>query len=163
LDIQKLTGKRIVSIHRAADMLCVQVGETISVHTRKDGKREIPEYGIHFQCQWRFVEKGEILLASHDIYNPYDPSLAHDDRWDWDVLGREKGQGSVFDARAREFAAAFLPLRIERIHMADTGDLRMDLEGDVCFDTFISCSTRREYYRFLDHHLNEHTVIFDED
>ena len=126
-------------------------------------KREVTEYGIHFQCQWRFVREGKILLASHDIYNPFDSNLEWNDDWEWDVFGRENEESSVFDVRSKEFANEFLPLEIENIRYTDTRDLHIDFNKGIYFDTFITISTKREFYRFLDFDADKHTVIFDVD
>jgi len=156
-----MINKNLTFLYRATDMLCLRIGDTIIIDSHKGGKEESPEYRIHFQCQWRFVKEGKILLASHDIYNPYDSNLKYDDNWDWDIFGREKSQSSVFDVRSEEFIDEFLPLKIGNIYFEDTCDLHIDFDKGVYFDTFITCSTKREYYRFLDFHTDEHTVIFD--
>lgn len=163
MDEKKLIGKKFTGLYRASDMLCLQIGDTIIIDTYKGDKEESPEYRIHLQCQWRFVKGGEILLASHDIYNPYDDSLKYNDDWDWDVFGRKKEESSVFDVRADEFIKELLPLTITCIYYAETCDLHIDFDKGVYFDTFITCSTKREYYRFLDFHTDKHTVIFDVD
>ena len=150
-------------MYRASDILCLQIGDTIIIDNYKGNKAESPEYRIHFQCQWRFVKGGKILLASHDIYNPYDNSLEYDGNWDWDVFDRKKEECSVFDVRADEFIKELLPLTITSSYFAETCDLHIDFDKDVHFDTFITCSTKREYYRFLDFHADKHTVIFDVD
>ena len=159
---KKLVGKNFTYLYRAADMLCLRIGDTIIIDALEGGKEESPEYRIHFQCQWRFVKEGKILLASHDIYNPYDDSLEYDENWDWGIFGREKAQSSVFDVRSEEFINEFLPLRIGKIYFIDIYDLHIDFDKGVHFDTFITCSTKREYYRILDFHTGRHTVIFDE-
>lgn len=147
MDFRKLINNDLVKLGRAADMLWLNFGD----------------YAIHFQCQWRFVQGGnKILLASHDIYNPYDESLEYDNEWNWDVFGRKKEQCSVFDVRSMEFANDFLPLKINHICYEGTYDLHIVFDKGVIFDTFITVSTRREFYRFLDFCLNQHTVIFDE-
>jgi hypothetical protein len=160
---EKLASKDFTRLYRAADMLCLQIGDTIIVDSRKGGKEESPEYRIHFQCPWRFVEEGNILLASYDIYNPYDSSLEYDADWAWDVFGRENEASSIFDVKSKEFENRFLPLKIENIYLTDICDLHIDFNKGIHFDTFINCSTKREYYRFLDFHTGEHTVIFEVD
>ena len=160
---KKLIGKNFTFLYRVADMLCLRIGETIIIDSHKGGKVESPEYRIHFQCQWRFVKAGKILLASHDIYNPHDNNLEDDDNWDWDVSGRPREQSSVFDVRSEEFINEFLPLKIEAAYFTDTSDLHISFGKGVYFDTFITCSTKHEYYRLLDFHTGEHTVIFDVD
>jgi len=157
---KKLVDKNLTDLYRAADMLCLKIGDTIIIDSHKGNKIESPEYRIHFQCQWRFVKSGEILLASHDIYNPFNSDLEYNDDWDWDIFGRDKDNSSVFDVRSEEFIHRFLPLQIENIYLTDTCDLHIDFNEGIYFDTFITCSTKSEYYRFLDFHTREHIVVF---
>ena len=163
IDIEKkLLGNNLSNLGRSADMLWLSIGKPLVIELKQNKeKREATEYAIHFQCQWRFVKDGKILLASHDIYNLYNNSLQYDDSWDWDVFGREKEQSSIFDVRSSEFKDEFIPLRIENIYFAETSDLHIDLDYGVRFDTFITCSARQEYYRLLDHHTNEHYVVYE--
>jgi len=162
---KNLINKSLRELGRAADMLWLSIGEPIIIDDYyRGGTREVSEYAIHFQCQWRFVKNGEILLASHDIYNPYDKNLEYDDEWDWDVFGREKEKSSLFDVNSAEFNK-LLPLKIIDINCTDTHDLHINFENDIYFDTFITCSRKREYYRFIDFtsDKSKHFVIFDED
>ena len=154
----------LVNLGRAAGMLWLSIGEPRTIEVQSVNgtvKKEVTDYAIHFQCQWRFVKEGKILLASHDIYNPYDKNLEWDDDWDWDVFGREKDQSSIFDVHSKRLINELLPLKIENIYYTDTYDLHIDFDKKICFDTFITISTKREFYRFLDHATREHTVIFD--
>ena len=158
---KKLIHKELRRLGRACDMLWLTIGESVIIETHRGGTREVGEYAIHFQCQWRFVKDHEILLASHDIYNPYDKRLEYDDDWDWDVFGREKELSSIFDVRSKELMQGLFPLKIEHIYLSSTSDLHIDFDKGVYFDTFITTSTKREFYRFLDFHTGEHTLIFD--
>ena len=164
MNFSKVINKDLNKLGRAADMLWLSIGDSLiyEFESNKE-KRKVSEYAIHFQCQWRFVKQGNILLASHDIYNPYDNNLKYDDDWDWDIFDRKKEQSSVFDVRSKELINELLPLKIINIYITDTYDLHIDFIKDIHFDTFITCSTKREYYRFLDFHTDKHTVIFDVD
>ena len=159
---KRLVGKDLTHFMRAADMLCLWIGDTI-IFNYRDGPGESSEYRIHFQCQWRFIKEGKILIASHDIYNPYDQNLEFNKKWKWDLIGRKKEQSSVFDVRREMFIKNFLPLKITNIHFVDTCDLHIDFDKGIYFDTFITCSTKREYYRFMDMNKKEHYVIFEEE
>lgn len=160
---EKLINKDLTELGRAADMLWLAIGKPLVIETDDMKKREVSEYAIHFQCQWRFVKDSEILLASHDIYNPYDIDLSYDDEWDWDVFGRENEKSNIFDVRSKELQRKFLPLKIEKVDLCKTSDLCITFENGICFSTFISCSRKDEYYRFIDFCTDEHTVIFDVD
>lgn len=93
---KKLIGENLVNFGRAMDMLWLSIGNSCIIELSNNKKREVTEYAIHFQCQWRFVNSNEILLASHDIYNPYDITLEYNHDWDWDIFGREKEQSSMY-------------------------------------------------------------------
>ncbi|WP_455715075.1 hypothetical protein, partial [Anaerosporobacter sp.] len=60
--ITKLTGTKLNSITRAADMCCLH----FDVKEEYDNQT----YNLHFQCPWRFtnLSKNQILLPSYDIY-----------------------------------------------------------------------------------------------
>ncbi|MCL2048180.1 MAG: hypothetical protein FWG87_05585 [Defluviitaleaceae bacterium] len=164
MNLKKFTDTSLTNLSRAADMLCLCIGDprTIEIKSPKGTiTKKVSDYAIHFQCQWRFVKGSQILLASHDIYNPYDESLVHEN-WDWDICGREKEQSSVFDVRSKELINEF-PLKIRNIYYADTCDLHIDFDKAIYFETFISDSTKREFYRAIDNITREHTVVFDVD
>lgn len=168
MDLKKLIKNDFVDLGRVTDMLWLCIGNprTIEIPSYANGtvkEKEVTDYAIHFQCEWRFVKDDKILLASNDIYNPYNKSLEYDEVWNWDVFGREKELCSVFDVQVEEFIDELLPLKIENICYTSTNDLRIDFDKGIHFETFISISTRREFYRFLNNCTDEHTVIFDED
>ena len=161
---KNIENKCLIKLGRAADMLWLSIGEPVMIDDYKGGTREVSEYAIHFQCQWRFVKNGKILLASHDIYNPYNKDLERDDEWNWDIFGREKEKSSLFDVHSAELNELF-PQKIISINYTDTHDLHISFENGISFDTFITCSRKREYYRFIDFtsEENKHVVIFDVD
>jgi len=147
-------------------LLWLSIGDSYTIEIQRNGttfKKEVADYAIHLQCGWRFVREGEILLASGDIYEPHDESLAYDDNWVWDTFGREDAQSSIFDVHSKKFIKELLPLNIKNIYYTDTHDLHIDFDKDVYFDTFIGRSRKEEFYRFIDHSTEEHTVIFDID
>jgi hypothetical protein len=108
------------------------------------------------------VKGGEILLASHDIYTPYDKSLEHDVELDYDLQGREKSESSIFDVTSLELNS-MLPQKIIKSNFVDTQDLHIDFENGMRFDTFIAHSRKYEFYRFIDFTDTEskHIVVFD--
>ena len=166
VDFGKLTNNNLVDLGRAVDMLWLSIGcpRTIEIETAKGTiEREVTDYAIHLQSAWRFVREGKILLASGDIYDPYDENLEYDNDWAWDTFGREDEQSSFFDVHSKKFIKEFLPLKIKNIYYTDTHDLHIDFDKGVYFDTFICWSRKDEFYRFIDHSTREHTVIFDVD
>ena len=167
MDFEKLTSNKLVNLGRAANMLWLNIGNPCTIELpRINGtviKREVTDYAIHLQCAWRFVKRGKVLLASGDIYDPYDENLDYDNDWAWDIIGRADEQSSIFDVLSKKFIKEFLPMKIKNIFYTDTHDLHIDFDKDVYFDTFIDWSRRDEFYRFLDNITGKHTVIFDVD
>ena len=82
--VSRIVGRQFNRISRAADMLCLLLGEDY-IFTNHHGKRQkAAQYAIHFQTQWRFRQDRTILLASRDIYEPYRADVPED--WEWSYL-----------------------------------------------------------------------------
>ena len=163
MDKQHWIGKPLTAVGRVADMLWLAIGQkTIAKSFITEEKRMVSELAIHFQCQWRFVQKRKILVASHDLYEPYDPQLLNDESWDWDIVARNKAQSSQFDVCIADLNQNLLPLIVIDFVIHDTGDLHITFDKDIHLDTFITSSRKDEFYRFIDFNTGEHFVIFDE-
>ena len=76
--LSKLINKKFNCISRAIDMLCLFIGEDYSFVSVRGKNIDVAEYSLHFQTQWRFREKETILLASRDIYIPYNEDVPDD-------------------------------------------------------------------------------------
>jgi len=160
---EKLLNKELTGLGRAACTLMLSIGDIITIEKLKGGTYEGSEYAMHISCMWRFTKNGDILLATHDITSPFDENLEYDDEWDYDILGREKEKGSIYDVRQLEFINDYLPLRIKNARFSVTNDLHIEFDKDICLDTFISCSRKQEFIRFIDFNTREHTVIFEKE
>jgi hypothetical protein len=68
-------------------MLCIHFGELRSVVDRRGNNRQVGEWALHLQCPWRFVQFGDLVLASSDFY--YDAETG-------EKLDRDSDQESVF-------------------------------------------------------------------
>jgi hypothetical protein len=160
---EKLLNKELTGLSRAACTLMLSIGGIITIEKIKGGTYEGSEYAIHISSMWRFTKDGEVLLATHDITSPFDENLEYDDEWDWDILGREKEKGSIYDVRQLEFINDYLPLKIKNARFSDTNDLHIEFDKNICLDTFISCSRKQEFIRFINFNTREHTVIFEKE
>jgi len=169
MDLGKLINNNLCELGRAADLLWLSIGNPRVIDIKYNNgtvkKKEVRDYAIHLQCAWRFVHNGRILLASQDIYKPYDRALDYDDDWHWDVFNREREQGSIYDAHSNDLKNNFLPLKIKNIYYTGTHDLHIDFDKGVTFDTFMSTSILEnyEFYRIIDFETDEHTVIFEDE
>ena len=81
--VSRIVGRQFNRISRAADMLCLLLGEDY-IFTNHHGKRQkAAQYAIHFQTQWRFRQDRTILLASRDVYEPYRADVPEDCEWSY--------------------------------------------------------------------------------
>ena len=102
--MNRIIGKPFNSICRIVDLLGLYFGDDVEVELSR-GLQQKPQFSLHIQTQWRFRKDERILLASRDIYTPFDPSADAD--WRFDIVGREPAQSSVFDAISIYFVSYF--------------------------------------------------------
>lgn len=153
-----MKGKNINSIHRAADMLCLGFGDSIK---KKIGKktREVSEYALHVQCPWAFYNAKEVILASGDIYEPYDETVGED--WEYDQ--KEYEQKNIFDYKTEQLKCSYDECVVTDIQKDKCDNLKIQFQNGWTFRTFISCSRKREFWRFLNFHTGEHIVVYEEE
>lgn len=84
MNIDRLIGSRFQYISRAADMMCLGLGDEIDIVNYKGEIEKRPEYAIHFQCPWRFLNESSIVLGSYDIYEPYNKKITDD--WEYNTV-----------------------------------------------------------------------------
>ena len=157
--MKEIIGKPFKNITRAADMLCLHIGENI-VKNINNKERIVSEFSFHIQIQWRFIQNNTILLASRDIYEPYDENVPDD--WDYDIVGRAKEESSIFDVLNDEIVSLLKNTIITDCYVSPLGDLKILFSNGVVFETFTSTSRKEEVWRFINFTSGEHTVIFDD-
>lgn len=168
--LSKLIGKRFNSIFRVTDMLCLNIGENIDfrlAYDRRLNDKKIlqsrivkrPELSFHVQTQWRFVKDEKILLASHDIYEPFSPDVPSD--WDWDIFDRQKEESSVFDAERNNVNSRLESCKVKECGCSPIGDLKMIFSDGTLFETFTPASKKDEEWRLIDFRSDAHYVVFD--
>ena len=144
------------SIFRCMDMLCLNIGKDIK---NKDGKI-FPEFSFHIQTQWRFVRNGEILLASRDIYIPYNQEL-DESGWEYDIIGRPDDESSIFDVVKKKFDKLFSDSVVKEIDVSPLGDLKINFSNGIYFETFTPSMRKDEFWRFFTAYDEEHIIVFD--
>ena len=160
--MNELIGKRFHSMFRCMDMLCLNFGESLVLDILGNGKeREVSEFSFHIQTQWRLIGDGAILLASRDIYHPFDENVPED--WDYDVFGRPKAEGSIFDALCGEVSALLAQATVIDCAVTKLGDLSIRFSCGAFFETFTPASRKEEFWRFINFKTREHRVVFDVD
>lgn len=157
--MKRIIGSKFNSIFRCLDMLCFNLGNDL-----QDAEGDIiPEYSFHVQTSWRFIKGNEILLASRDIFLPYDESLenAYYDYEEQSTQEEITPTSSIFDVVMHGFGKYFENATVKSFEVSPFGDLRIDFTNGVYFETFTPSARKCEEWRFLPPGEEEHIIIFD--
>lgn len=156
---EKLIGSKFNSIFRCVDMLCFNLGEDV----RDKNGASVPEFSFHVQTQWRFVKEDEILLASRDIYLPYNTRIDGSE-WMYDIVGRADDESSIFDVIQKSFHEHFLNAAVSSVRVSRVGDLQVTFSNGIVFETFTPSMRKDEFWRLIyigENRENEHFVVFE--
>lgn len=159
--VSRIVGRQFNRISRAADMLCLLLGEDY-IFTNHHGKRQkAAQYAIHFQTQWRFRQDRTILLASRDIYEPYRADVPED--WEYDLIGRPDELSSVFDVQAKALQVKMQDAVVTECRLSPVNDLVIVFSNGVVLEQFMPATRKAEEWRLIDFKNGEHIVCFAED
>ena len=159
--LSKLINKPFNCISRAVDMLCLFLGDDYDF-TSVDGRTvKVSEFSLHLQTQWRFRNNDTILLASRDIYEPYNQNVAED--WEYDIIGRPDNESSIFDVLSKRFSLQMQNAIITECYLSQTNDITILFSNGVVFEQFTSTSQKCEEWRLIDYKNDLHTICYDED
>lgn len=157
--LTQLIGKKFNAVSRACDMMCLFLGEDYSITSH--GKRlNVAEFSFHFQTQWRFRNGREILLASRDIYEPYDENAS--ENWQFDPIGRSDSESSIFDVRVKAFKELMVDSYVVDCRLSEVKDLIICFSNGVIFEQFTPASRRDEEWRLIDYVGNVHMICYDD-
>ena len=163
--MNRLINQPFHSMHRAADMLCLNFGNTWKEDTLQLPSRMLhlrfPEYSLHLQVQWRFVFENRILLGSRDIYEPFSRNVGED--WDYDIMDRPDEESSIFDVVHKQVAQALLGHCVTECTVSPLGDIRIIFSNGYIFEVFIPASYQTEEWRLIDFPKDEHFIFHDID
>ena len=161
--MNRLINQPFHSMHRAADMLCLNFGNTWKEDTLQiRGRtlhRRFPEYSLHLQVQWRFIYQNQILLGSRDIYEPFSQEVGED--WDYDPIGRPNSESSVFDVVSKRVSQELLGHHPVDCAVSPVGDIRIVFSNGYIFEVFIPASYQDEEWRLIDFPKDEHLIFYD--
>ena len=157
--ISRIIGKRFNTISRAADMLCLFLGEDYAFTNHRGKLIEVADYSIHFMTQWRFRQDNTILLASRDIYEPYCKDVPDD--WEYDLVGRPIELSSVFDVQAEALKLKLKDTVVAECKLSPVNDMIIVFSNGIIFEQFMPASEQEEEWRLIDYTTNEHIVCYD--
>ena len=164
--MDRLLNKSFHSMHRIADMLCLNFGNDLR-KTIRLGKcvlsdRVYPAYSLHLQVQWRLIHNNKILLGSRDIYKPYSATV-DESEWDYSLTGRPDDESSLFDVVSKQLTKNLLGHYVTQCEQSPFGDIRITFSNDYVFEIFIPASYQDEEWRLIDFSTDEHLIFYDVD
>ena len=159
--LSRLLGKKFNCVSRAGDMLCLFLGEDHSFADHRGRQIDVAEYSLHFATQWRFREDKVILLASRDIYEPYNENVPED--WQYDLIGRSDELSSVFDVQAKALKAKMQDAVVTECKLSPVNDMVIVFSNGVVLEQFMPATRKDEEWRLIDYKKDEHIVCYEED
>lgn len=142
--VKRIIGSKFNRIFRCLDMLMLNLGNDIN----DLNNRSVPEYSFHVQTQWRFIKENKILLASRDIYLPYNPQI-NEREWEYDIGGRADNESSIFDVIQKTFSDNFTDAVVSDVEINLLGDLKIIFSNGIIFETFTPSMREDEFYCFI--------------
>lgn len=160
MDIEIIRDSHFQYISRAADMICLGLGDEIDIVNYKGKNEKRPQYAIHFQCPWRLYNETGIILGSYDIYTPYSKNITDD--WEYDICGRPDSESSVFDVTLKRIIIELDKCKVKDCSLSKYMDLHISFTNGWNLDTFITSSEKvKEFWRFIEFVTRTHTVVYD--
>ncbi|MBQ7345124.1 MAG: hypothetical protein IJW45_03560 [Oscillospiraceae bacterium] len=161
--MERLIGTRFNRIYRCLDMMCLDLGEDLVFFKLEDdhdtAPQRSPQFSLHFQTQWRFLQNDTILLGSRDIYEPFCETV--DDDWRYDIPGRPDEESSVFDVKRRLLTHRLTDSHVTNATVSPVGDVLIRFSNGIQLMSFTPASRVDEEWRLIDFAQDEH-IIFRE-
>ena len=154
--LSALIGSPMRQIGRAADLLWIHFGQWREVPSRRGGTRQVGEWALHIQTDWRFVLESEIVVGVREMYQ-YDEDGS---QFDWSKDGESR-----FDRLAvrlnREFETEMDI--VTDVTCDDVGGFSILLRSGLRFDVFPCAAFSTpdvEFWRFFEPATeNDHYVV----
>ncbi|MDQ5825144.1 MAG: hypothetical protein M3441_13195 [Chloroflexota bacterium] len=141
-----LVGLPLEDAGRAYSLQWFSFGEVRVVPDHKGGTRELGEYALHVQCEWRITGPGGIVVGINDRSFPAGDAYSEPQGFDWNVQGANR-----LDERLSRFMEErrSRPLVVERIWADHVGSIRLLFGDGYSLDVFPFESTKYEYWRLF--------------
>ncbi len=112
----------------------------------KKAKREVGEYALHIQCQWRLLGPAGIIVGSDDKYYPAGDPYFDDSDFDDDLPG-----GNRRDERVAHFFAERTSdsLVVETVSADHTGAIYLRMSGGFSLEVVPCHTLKYELWRLF--------------
>lgn len=151
-----LVGSPLRQIGRAADLLWMHFGQWCEVPSRRGGTRQVGQWALHVQTDWRFVRESEIVMGISEMYHYADDGS----QFDWNKDGESRFDGIA--VRLNQEFEAEMEI-VTDVTCDDVGGFSLLLKSGLRFDVFpcvAFTSPDFEFWRFFEPATeNDHYVV----
>jgi len=140
---------------RAVNMEMFALGQKQTAIDRNGAEFFRGEYALHVQCAWHIVRRDRLVVASSDVYRPFDGDAAGSDDFDWEVPGSNRRDvllKQLFD-QASPVVRNVKPESTGRMVVAFEGDFELAVLPDRTGEDI-------EFWRFLKPGSDEPHLVF---
>jgi len=148
---QKIIGKNVESIGRAAAMLWMGFGKEIDTVDYKGNPTKKSEYALHLQCSWRIKNaQNQIIVGFFDMFEPRS-HIEWSEDFDWDIQGN-----NLYDEKVKKWLGNCDRYVVD--YKIDSNlDLTLMFNTKERLEVFINQTSKSECWRLLEY-KGEHVV-----
>lgn len=131
---------------RTASLQWFSFGDVRDVPDHQGGMKEVGEYALHVQCEWRITGPEGLIVGMNDRYFPAGDAYDEPPDFNWDVQGANR-----LDERLSRFMEQrrSRPLVVEQVWADHVGSFRLLFDGGYSLDVFPFETTKYEYWRLF--------------
>lgn len=132
--LEVLKGLPLITIGHAADLLWMHFGSLREIKDLKGGKKQVGDWALHVQTNWRFVRESKIVVGQADMYF----QAGNCERYDWKAGGQSR-----FDERADVLNQTVRNAKtvVEGITCDELGGFTLTFEDGYSFEVFPDASS----------------------
>lgn len=165
--LSPLIGQPLLKITRAADTICLHLGNLIEKRCAVRGADGcftvapalVGEYALHVICCFRLSCGTSIVAAKSDLYQPSAAARAEfgeelPEEYDYDVIGHNRLDEIISSA-----LTDLTDFIIQKIIVRRFGDLRIIFSNGFELEVIVDLSGGEECWRFFKHGDEDHLII----
>ena len=153
--LSALVGVPLWGSGRAVDMEMFALGQKQTAIDRNGAEISRGEYALHVQCAWHIVRRDRLVVASGDVFRPFDVDANGTGDFDWEVPGSNRR-----DVLLQQLFDQASPL-VRAVEPEPTGRMVVGFEGDLQLAVFPDRSEEGiEFWRLLKPGSDEPHLVF---
>ncbi|MGH9198697.1 MAG: hypothetical protein ACRD1T_23580, partial [Acidimicrobiia bacterium] len=123
--LSALVGAPLWGSGRAVDMEMFALGQKQTAIDRNGAEISRGEYALHVQCAWHIVRRDRLVVASGDVFRPFDEDADGPGDFDWEVPGSNRR-----DVLLQQLFDQASPM-VRAVAPEPTGQMVIALEGNL--------------------------------